>query len=92
MQLSQWLFDAPSNQGWNAAVIKGQLNQMLFMIEEHHSCFDGIWFSGFVKMGQEVPVEMITTCKVRTVSNRGCASKCLNIAANVLFMLPLVPG
>ncbi len=92
MQFSQRLFDAPSNQGWNAAAIKGQLNQMSFMIEEHHACLDGIWFSGFVRMWQGGPVEMITTRKVRTVSNRGRGSNCLNIAANILFMLPLVAG
>ncbi len=70
--------DVLVNQGqWNTAAIKGQLNQMSSMIKEHHACFDGIWFSGFVRMGQGGPLDMITTCKVRAVSNRGHDSNCL---------------
>ncbi len=92
MQFSQRLLNALGNQGWNAAAIKGQLNQMSSMIKEHHARFEGVWFNGFVRMGQGGPVEMITTCEVRTVSNRGRDSKCLNIAAIVLFMLLLVTG
>ncbi len=71
MQFSQWLLDVLGNQGWDAVAIEGQLNQMSSMIEEHHACFDGIWFSGFVRMGQGGPLEMITTSKVRAVSNGG---------------------
>jgi hypothetical protein len=71
MQSSQWLLDAPSNQGWNAAAIKGQLELMSSMIKEHHEHYKGIWFSGFVRMGRGGPLEMITTCKVCVVSNRG---------------------
>jgi hypothetical protein len=51
MQSSQWLLDWLGNQGWNAAAIKGQLELMSSMIKEHHECFKGIWFSGFVRMG-----------------------------------------
>jgi hypothetical protein len=92
MQFSQQLLDALINQEWSAAAIDSQLNQMSSMIEEHHACFDGVWFSGFVRMGQGGPLEMITTCKVRTVSNGGRDSKCLNIAANILFTSLLVAG
>jgi hypothetical protein len=51
MQSSQWLLDALGSQGWNAAAIKGQLEIMSSMIKEHHECFSGVWFSGFVRMG-----------------------------------------
>ena len=71
MQSSQWLFDALVSQGWNAAAIEGQLKIMSSMIKEHHEHFTGIWCSGFVRMGQGGPLEMITTRKVRTVSNWG---------------------
>jgi hypothetical protein len=53
MQFSQWLVDVLGNQGqWNAMAIKSKLNQMVSMIKEYHEYFDGIWFSGFVRMGQ----------------------------------------
>ncbi len=71
MQSSQWLLDALGSQGWNAAAIEGQLELMSSMIEERHEHFKGIWFSGFFRMGQGGPLEMITTCKVHTVSNGG---------------------
>ncbi len=51
--------------------IEGQLDQMSSMIEEHHAHFKGVWFSGFVRMGQGGPLEMIATRKVRTVSSGG---------------------
>jgi hypothetical protein len=70
MQSSQWLLDALGNQGWNAAAIEGQLELMSSMIKDHHEHFKGVWLSGFVRMGQGGPLEMITTCKVRAVSNR----------------------
>jgi hypothetical protein len=70
MRYSQWLLDALCNQGqWNAAAIEGQLNQMSSMMKEHHACFEGIWFSGFVRMGQGGPLEVITTREVCAVSN-----------------------
>jgi hypothetical protein len=71
MQYSQWLLDVLSSQGWNAAAIEHQLKLMSSMIKGHHGCFTGIWFSGFVRMGQVGPLEMITTREVRTVSNWG---------------------
>ncbi len=71
MQSSQWLLDALGSQGWNVAAIKGQLKLMSSMIEERHEHFKGIWFSGFVRMGQGGPLEMITTCKVCAVSSWG---------------------
>jgi hypothetical protein len=71
MQSFQQLLDALGSQGWNAAAIVGQLKLMSSMIEEHHECFKGVWFSGFARMGQGGPLEMITTCKVRAVSNGG---------------------
>jgi hypothetical protein len=71
MQSSQWLFDALGNQGWNTATIKGQLDQMSSRLEEHCARFKGIWFSGFVRMGQGGPLEMITNHKVCVVSNGG---------------------
>jgi hypothetical protein len=83
MQFSQQLLDVLSNQGWNVAAIKGHLNQMSSMIKEHHAHFKGIWFSGFVRMGQGGLLEMIPTCKVHGVSNGGHDSKCWNIAANI---------
>jgi hypothetical protein len=51
MQFTQQLLDALSSQGWNAAAIEDQLKLMSSMIEGHHECFTGIWFSGFVRMG-----------------------------------------
>ncbi len=71
MQSSQWLLDALGSQGWNAAAIEGHLKIMSSMIEEHHEHFTGIRFSGFVRMGQGGPLEMITTCKVHAVSSWG---------------------
>jgi hypothetical protein len=71
MQSSQRLLDALGSQGWNAAAIEDQLKLMSSMIKERHECFNGIWLSGFVRMGQGGPPEMITTCKVCAVSNRG---------------------
>ncbi len=71
MQSSQWLLDALGSQGWNAAAIKGQLKIMSSMIKEHHECFTGVWFSGFVRMGQGGLLEMITTPKVHAVSSWG---------------------
>jgi hypothetical protein len=69
MQSPQQLLDALGSQGWNAAAIKGQLELMSSMIKERHANFKGLWFSGFVRMEQGGPLEMITTCKVRVVSN-----------------------
>jgi hypothetical protein len=71
MQYSQRLLDVLSSQRWNAAAIKDQLKLMSSMIEGHHECFTGVWFSGFVRMGQGGPLEMITTCKMHAVSNWG---------------------
>jgi hypothetical protein len=71
MQYSQWLLDALSSQGWNAAAIKDQLKLMSSMIEGHHEHFTCVWFSGFVRMGQGGPLEMITTREVHAVSNWG---------------------
>jgi hypothetical protein len=61
----------------DATAIKSKFNQMLSMIKEYHECFDGILFSGFVRMGQGSPLEMITTCEVRRVSNGECDVNCL---------------
>jgi hypothetical protein len=78
MQFFQLLLDALSNQGqWNPAAIESQLILMSSMIKEYHACFDGIWFSRFVRMGQGGPLEMITTHEVCAVSNRGRDSNCL---------------
>jgi hypothetical protein len=71
MQSSQWLLDALSSQGWNAAAIEGQLEIMSSMIKEHHVHFTGVWFSGFVRIGQGGLLEMITTCEVCAVSSWG---------------------
>jgi hypothetical protein len=71
MQSSQRLLDALGSQRWNAAAIEGQLEIMSSMIEEHHEHFTGVWFSGFVRMGQGGPLGMITTRKVRAVSSWG---------------------
>jgi hypothetical protein len=71
MQSSQWLLDALGSQGWNAAAIKGQLKIMSSMIKEHHEHFTGVWFSGFIRMRQGGPLEMITTRKVHVVSSWG---------------------
>jgi hypothetical protein len=86
MQSSQRLLDALGSQGWNMAAIKGQLELMSSMIEERHERFTGVWLSGFVKMGQGGPLEMITTCKLCAVSNGGGDSKCLNITTNVFTL------
>jgi hypothetical protein len=48
--------------------VKDVVNQMPDMIKECRESFKGIWFSGFVRVGQEGPLEMITTCTVLTVS------------------------
>ncbi len=48
--------------------IKDVVDQISNMIEEYHESFEGIWFSGFVRVGQEGPLEMITTRAMRTVS------------------------
>jgi hypothetical protein len=71
MQSPQLLLDALGSQGWNAAAIKGQLEIMSSMIKEHNERFTGVWFSGFVRMGQGGPLEMITTRKVCAVSSWG---------------------
>ncbi len=77
MQFSQRLLDALGDQGrQNVTAIESKLNQMLSMIEEYHECFDGIWFSGFVRMGQGGPLEMITTREIRVVSNGGRDVNC----------------
>jgi hypothetical protein len=60
--------DALGNQQRNARAIKDVVNQMSDMIKEYHESFEGIWFSGFVWVGQEGPLEMITTRGVRAVS------------------------
>jgi hypothetical protein len=57
--------------GINAAAIEDQLKLMSLMIKEPHECFTGVWFSEFVRMGQGGPLEMVTTRKVRAVSNWG---------------------
>jgi hypothetical protein len=71
MQSFQRLLDALGSQGWNMVAIEGQLKLMSSMIKERYECFKGIWFSGFVRMRQGGPIKMITTRKVRAVSNRG---------------------
>jgi hypothetical protein len=71
MQSSLWLLDALGSQGCNAAAIEGQLEIMSSMIKEHHECFTGMWFSGFVRMRQGGPLEMITTHEVCAVSSWG---------------------
>jgi hypothetical protein len=44
-------------------------------------------------MGQGAPLEMITTCEVRAVSNGGGGdSKCSIITTNILFTLLFVAG
>ncbi len=68
LEFSQRLLDALSNQGWNAMAIKDVVDQMSDMIKEYHESFKGIWFSGFVRVGREGPLEMITTCAVHVVS------------------------
>jgi hypothetical protein len=75
--------DALGNQGWNARAIKDVVDQISDMIKEYHESFKGIWFSGFVRVGQEGPLEMITTCAVRAVSkgvghNLNCLTKLLS--------------
>jgi hypothetical protein len=71
MQYSQRFMDALSSQRWNAAAIEDQLKLMSSMIKGHHERFTGVWFSGFVRMGQGGPLEMITTHEVCVVSNWG---------------------
>jgi hypothetical protein len=56
-----------SGMEWNARVIKDVVDQMSYMIEENHESFKGIWFSGFMRVGQEGPLEMITPHVVRVV-------------------------
>jgi hypothetical protein len=68
MEYSQRLLDALGNQGWNARAIKDVVNQISDMIKEYHESFKGIWFSGFVRVGREGPLEKITTCAMRRVS------------------------
>jgi hypothetical protein len=82
MEYSQRLLDALSNQGWNARSIMDVVNQKSKMIGEYRESFKGDWFSGFVRVGQGGPLEMITTCAVRAVSkgagrNLNCATKLL---------------
>ncbi len=71
MQYSQQLLDVLSSQGWNAAAIEDQLKLMSSMIEGHHERCTGVWFRGFVRLGQGGPLEMITTREVHAVSNWG---------------------
>jgi hypothetical protein len=71
MQYSPWLLDALSSQGWNVVAIEDQLKLMSSMIKGHHERFTGVWFSGFVRMGQGGPLQMITTRKVHPVNNWG---------------------
>ncbi len=68
MEYSQRLLDSLGNQRWNARAIKDVVDQMSNMIEEYNESFKGIWFSGFVQVGREIPLEMITTRAVRRVS------------------------
>ncbi len=68
LEYSQRLLDALGNQGWNAMAIKDVVNQISDMIEEYHESFESNWFSGFVRVGQEGPLEIITTRAVRAVS------------------------
>jgi hypothetical protein len=68
MEYSQRLLDALGNQGWNARAIKDMVDQMSDMIEEYHESFKGIMLSGFVQVGQEGPLEMITTRAAHAVS------------------------
>ncbi len=77
MQFSQRLLNALGDQGqWDAAAIKHKLNQMLTMIKGYHEHFNGNWFSGFVRMGQGGPGEMITTRELSAVSNGGHDVNC----------------
>ncbi len=68
LEYSQRLLDVLGNQGWSAMAIKDVVDQMSNMIKEYHESFEGIWCSGFVWVGQEGPLEMITTRAVHTVS------------------------
>jgi hypothetical protein len=78
MEFSRQLMDVLGNQGWNTRAIKDVVNQMFDMIEEYHESFEGIWFSGFVWVGQEGSLEMITTRAVCAVSKgAGRDSNCL---------------
>jgi hypothetical protein len=82
MEYSQWLLNALGNRGWNTRAIKDMVDQMSNIMEEYHESFRGIWFSGFVQVRQEGPLEMITTHAVRTVSkvaghNLNCSIKSL---------------
>jgi hypothetical protein len=78
MEYSQRLLDALGNLGWNARAIKDMVDQMSDMIEEYNEFFEGIWFSGFVRVGQGGPLEMITTRAVCVVSyGAGCNRNCL---------------
>jgi hypothetical protein len=68
----QRLLDALGNQGWNTRAIKDVVDQMSNMIKEYHESFKGnCWFSGFVWVGQEGPLEMITTRAVHAVRVMG---------------------
>jgi hypothetical protein len=85
MEYSQQLLDALGNQGWNARAIKDVVDQMSDMIkEEYHESFEGIWFSGFVRVGQEGPLEMITTRAVHAVS-KGAGRDLNNLAKLLTF-------
>jgi hypothetical protein len=78
VQFSQRLLGVLGNQRrWDTLAIERELDQMVTMITRYHSCFQGIWFSGFVRMWQGGPVEMITTCNVHVVSDREHDVKCL---------------
>jgi hypothetical protein len=68
LEYSQRLLDALDNQGWNAMAIKDVVNQMSNMMEEYHESFEDIWFSGFVLVGQEGLLKMLTTRAVHAVS------------------------
>jgi hypothetical protein len=63
-----------------------------FAILGENPLFEGIWFSGFVRMGPGGQLKMIATRKVRAVSKGGGDSKCLNITAIILFMSFFVAG
>jgi hypothetical protein len=52
MQSSQWLLDALGSQGWNAAVIEGQLDLMSSMIEERYEYFKGVCLVDFLEWGE----------------------------------------
>ena len=77
VQFSQRLLDALGNQRqWDAGTIKRKHGQMLTMIMRYHERSQGNLFSGFVRMGQGSPMEMITTCNVCVASDGGYDVKC----------------